>query len=186
MLKFIKKKQELLYDSKIVALYKDYLETPKGNVVEYDYIKHKSGGGAGVLLVDDNECTYLVKQYRNSVDSIDIEIPAGGYSFIGESGELCAIREAEEETGFIPEELYHVSNVISSVGTFDEKTDIYIGTKLKKGHIKYDPDEFIELIHVSVEEAVNMIYDGRIIDSKTIIALLAYKDMKQKGIIKEI
>ncbi len=186
MLEFIKRKQEVLYDSKIVTLYKDYLETPKGSIVEYDYIKHKSGGGAGVLLVDSNECTYLVKQYRNSIDAVDIEIPAGGYSYKGESGKLCAIREAEEETGFIPQEIYHVSNIISSVGTFDEKTDIYIGTKLIKGQIKYDPDEFIELVHVSIDEAVNMIYEGKIIDSKTVIALFAYKDMKQKGIIKEI
>ncbi|MBE5945755.1 MAG: NUDIX hydrolase [Lachnospiraceae bacterium] len=186
MLEFIKKKQELLYDSKIVALYKDYLETPKGNIVEYDYIKHKSGGGAGVLLVDENEYTYLVRQYRNSLDAVNIEIPAGGYSYNGEPGELCAIREAEEESGFIPEELYHVSNIISSVGTFDEKTDIYIGTKLTPGKIKYDPDEYIELIHLPVDDAVSMIYEGKIIDSKTIIALLAYKDMRQKGIIKEI
>lgn len=186
MLEFFKKRQELLYDSKIVALYKEYLETPNGNVVEYDYIRHKSGGGAGMLLVDDNEYTYLVKQYRNSVDAIDIEIPAGGYSYTGESGEVCALREAEEETGFIPECIYHVSNVISSVGTFDEKTDIYIGTKLKKGNIKYDPDEFIELMYISIDDAIKLIYEGKIIDSKTIIALLAYKDMKQKGIIKEI
>lgn len=186
MLEFIKKEQELLYDSKIVALYKDYLETPKGNIVEYDYIKHKSGGGAGVLLVDNDEYTYLVKQYRNSLDTINIEIPAGGYSYQGEVGELCAVREAEEETGFVPEQVYHVTNMISSVGTFDEKTDIYIGTKLKPGNIKYDPDEFIELIHIPVDEAVAMIYRGEIIDSKTIVALLAYKDLKQKGIIKDV
>lgn len=186
MLEFKKKNQELLYDSKIVALYKDYLETPNGNIVEYDFIKHKSGGGAGVLLVDKDEYTYLVKQYRNSIDALDIEIPAGGYSYKGEPGELCAIREAEEETGFIPEEIYHVSNIISSVGTFDEKTDIYIGVKLKKGQIKFDPDEFIELLHLSVDDAINMVYEGKIIDSKTIIALFAYKDMKQRGIIKEI
>ncbi|MBO5424897.1 MAG: NUDIX hydrolase [Lachnospiraceae bacterium] len=184
MIEFKRKNMELAYDSKIVALYKDYLETPDGNTVCYDYIKHKSGGGAGILLVDEQEYTYLVKQYRNSIDALDIEIPAGGYSFLGESGEVCAIREAEEETGYIPQNVYHVSNSISSVGTFDEKTDIYIGTNLKKGTIKLDPDEYIELIHIPVSEAVEMIYKGKIIDGKTIIALLAYNDMKQKGIIE--
>lgn len=183
MIEFNRKKMELLYDSKIVALYKDYLETPDGNVVIYDYIKHKTGGGAGILLVDDEEYTYLVLQYRNSIDAIDTEIPAGGYSFVGESGLECAIREAEEETGFVPEKTYHVSNIISSVGTFDEKTDIYIGTNLSKGKTNFDENEFIDVMKIKVDEAIKMIFSGKIIDSKTIIALLAYKEMKNKGII---
>ncbi len=183
MIEFVKENSQLMYDSKIVSLYKDYLRTPKGNIVEYDYIKHKSGGGAGALIVDDKEYTYLVKQYRNSLDKINVEIPAGGYSYIGEEGIKCAIREVEEEIGFIPQKMYHVSNMISSVGTFDEKTDIYIGIDLVPGKRKLDPDEFIDIIYIPVEDAINMIYSGEIIDSKTIVALLAYKDMKCRGII---
>lgn len=183
MIEFIREKLEPAYDGKVVTVYKDYLKTPAGNTVCYDYISHKSNGGAGILLVDENEYTYLVRQYRNSINAVDIEIPAGGYSFLGESGESCAIREAEEETGYIPEKLYHVSDIVSAIGTFDERTDVYIGTCLKKGSIKPDPDEYIEIIHIPVSEAQSMIYEGRIIDSKTIVALLAYSDMKQKGII---
>ena len=92
MVEFKRKSLELLYDAKIVALYKDVLETPDGGEVVYDLIKHKSGGGAGILLVDEEEYTYLVRQYRNSLDAVDLEIPAGGYSFHGESGETCALR----------------------------------------------------------------------------------------------
>lgn len=184
MKRFIRKSLDLAYDSKIVALYKDTLVTPDGRTVVYDYIKHKSGGGAGVLLVDDQEYTYLIRQYRNSLDDISLEIPAGGYSFVGESGEVCAIREAEEETGYIPTNVYHVANAISSVGTFDEKTDIYIGTNLIEGNQKLDPDEFVEVVHISVDEALGLVYDGTIIDSKTILALFAYKQYKHEGIIE--
>ena len=184
MIEFVKEKSELLYDSKIFALYKEYLRTPNGNVVEYDYIKHKSGGGAGALVIDDNEYTYLIKQYRNTLDRVNIEIPAGGYSYIGESGIDCAKREVEEEIGMIPTKLYHVSDMISSVGTYDEMTDIYIGTKLIKGERKLDPDEYIEILHIPVSEAIGMIYTGEIMDSKTMVALLAYQDMKSKGIIE--
>lgn len=183
MEKFKRESLELICDAKIISVYKDHLKTPDGRMIEYDYIRHKSGGGAGVLLVDDKEYTYLVKQYRNSIDDIDIEIPAGGYSYVGEPGEECAKREAGEETGYVPGKLYHVSNVVSSVGTFDEKTDVYIGTHLEKTEINLDPDEFVEIINISVDEAVSMIYKGEIIDSKTIVALLAYKDMKNRGII---
>ena len=70
MVEFKRKSLELLYDAKIVALYKDVLETPDGGEVVYDLIKHKSGGGAGILLVDEEEYTYLVRQYRNSLDAV--------------------------------------------------------------------------------------------------------------------
>lgn len=184
MKKFIRKSLDLAYDAKIIAVYKDTLETPDGRTVVYDYIKHKSGGGAGVLLVDEKEYTYLIKQYRNSLDDISLEIPAGGYMTVGEDGEVCAVREAEEETGYIPTNMYHVANAISSVGTFDEKTDIYIGTNLIKGTQKLDPNEFVEIIHISIDDALKLVYDGAIIDSKTILALFAYKEYKREGIIE--
>ena len=183
MVEFKRQKLELMYQSKIVSVYKDYLETPDGGTVVYDYIKHNSGGGAGVLLVDEDEFTYLVRQYRNSIDSVDLEIPAGGYSTKDESGEICALREAEEETGWVPKNLYHVTNTVSSIGTFDERTDIYIGTGLQKGNVKYDEDEYIEIVRLSVNDAIEKIYKGEIVDSKTIIALFAYKHMKNTCII---
>lgn len=170
--------QELLYESKIVSLYKDVLQNPAGKVVEYDLIKHKAHGGAGVLLVDDEGFTYLVKQYRNSIDRVNLEIPAGGYSFEGESGEVCALREAKEETGFVPQKLIHVSNPVSAIGTFDERTDIYIGVDLKEGKTNYDEDEFIEVVRLSVDDAMKLIESGEIIDAKTVIALLAYQYYK--------
>ncbi len=182
MLGFKRKKLELMYDAKIVALYKDILETPDGKTVEYDYIKHKPGGGAGVLLVDEKENTYLVRQYRNSIDRVDLEIPAGAYSFAGEAGEVCARREAEEELGFLPKKMYHVSDSVSSIGTFDEKTDIYIGMQLVKGNRHLDETEYIDLVKLSMEDAREKIYTGEIVDSKTIIAILAYFDMKSRGI----
>lgn len=184
MVEFKREKLELLCDSKIVALYKDYLKTPDGNTVIYDYIKHKTKGGAGVLLVDEHEKTYLVKQYRNSINAVDIEIPAGGYSYDGEPGDVCAKREAGEETGYTPGKLHHVTNMVSAIGTFDEMTDIYVGTDLIKCDVKYDADEYIDVIYISVDEAIAMIYKGEIVDSKTIVALFAYKDLKAKGIIK--
>ncbi|MGN0435166.1 MAG: NUDIX hydrolase [Wujia sp.] len=184
MVEFTRNKLELMYTSKIVEVYKDYLKTPDGTEVVYDYIKHRSGGGAGVLLVDDRENTYLVRQYRNSIDAVDIEIPAGGYAYVGEPGDVCARREAEEEVGYIPNNLYHIANIVSSIGTFDERTDIYIGTDLTKSEVHYDPDEYIEILYMSIDEAVDKIYKGEIIDSKTVTALLAYKDLKNRGIIK--
>ena len=181
MVEFKRIKREKTYESVLVEAYKDYLELPDGNRVVYDFLHHKSNGGSGVLLVDEEECTYLVKLYRNTIDRASLEIPAGAYSTPGESGEVCAIREAEEETGLIPGRMIHVSNMISSIGTYDERTDVFIGLELKKGTQKLDPAEFIEVLKMPVSEAFSLVLNGTIIDSKTVTALYAYQYMKLKG-----
>lgn len=181
---FKRKSLELAYDAHIVALYKDTLETPDGRIIEYDLIKHKTGGGAGILLVDKEEHIYLVKQYRNSINDISYEIPAGAYSSADEPGATCALREAEEESGFIPQKLYHITNVVSSIGTFDEQSDVFVGTDLIEGKMNLDPNEFIEIVKIPITEALDMVYAGKIPDSKTIIAILGYMDLKNRGIIE--
>ena len=181
MVEFKRVRLEKAYESRLVEAYKDYLITPEGEEVCFDLLHHKSGGGSGVLLVDEEENTYLVKLYRNSVNKAVLEIPAGAYSFIGESGEVCAVREAEEETGYIPQRMIHVSNMVSSIGTYDETTDVFIGLDLKKGKQKLDPTEYVEVIKMSIDEAFALVEDGTIIDSKTVAALYAYKYKKLIG-----
>ncbi len=181
MVEFTRIKREKTYESVLVEAYKDHLQTPDGNVVVYDFLHHKTNGGAGVLLVDAEENTYLVKLYRNSIDRANLEIPAGAYSKPGESGEVCAIREAEEETGLIPQKLVHISNMVSSIGTYDERTDVFIGTDLKTGSRHLDPSEYIDVVKMPVSEAFSLVKDGTIIDSKTVVALYAYFYMKQTG-----
>lgn len=66
------------------------------------------------------------------------------------------------------------------------KKPIYIGTGLKRGNVKLDPDEFIDVVKLSVDEALRLVFDGIIVDSKTILALFAYKHMRNSGIIKSI
>ena len=136
------------------------------------------------MLVDEKEYTYLVRQYRNSIDRMSVEIPAGAFNYPEEEGKICALREAEEETGYVPQKVYHVTKLVSSIGTFDETTDVFIGTDLIKGKKHFDENEFIELLHVPISEAIDMIYDGTIVNSKTIAAIFAYKEMKSSGIIK--
>lgn len=88
MITFKREYVKPVYDSKVISVYKDYLKTPDGNTVVYDYIHHKAGGGAGTLLVDEDENTYLVRLYRNSIDGLSLEMPAGGYNNPDESGDV--------------------------------------------------------------------------------------------------
>ena len=132
--------------------------------------------------MDDEEQVILVKQYRNVEDRVLLEIPAGILEPDDESTEITAVREAEEETGLIPEKRYKIGNMINAVGLFDEHTAVYVGKELKKGARHLDPEESIDLVRIPFTEALDMIYRGEIYDGKTVIALLGYQDLRTRGL----
>ena len=187
------------YKAHRVRVYEDKLLTPDGETVFYDFVENRNG--SGVLLIDDEGKLLFVKQYRNSINAEDIEIPAGCAEVSDFNGQgvaeysredfensenpyhVCALRESEEETGYIPEKLYFVNYIIASVGLFSERTAVYIGYDLKRGKENPDSDEFIDIIRLSIDEALEMIYSGKIHDSKTILAILAYKDLKERNML---
>lgn len=167
-----KLKEELVYKSRLVTLYDDYLELPNGRTVVYDLIKHS--GGAGVLPIDEQGNLILVKQYRNSVDAEVYEIPAGLLEE-HESGEQCARRELEEEIGFRAENMEFVAMVYGAIGVCNEKTEIYLAEKVVSGKRNPDPEEFIEIVHIPLEQAIEMIRKKEIVDAKTVIAIQYYQ-----------
>ena len=197
--------RNMKYKAHRVKVYEDVLESPEGEKLYYDYVENRNG--AGVLLIDVDGKLVFVKQYRNSLNDFDLEIPAGCAELKDMSSEekdedglreteihfqrkdfvspdnpfyQCAVREAEEETGLIPKKLYFVNYIIASVGLFSERTAIYIGMDVEKGKVHRDFDEYIEIVKLTLDEAKQYIDDGRIIDSKTIIAVLAYASMMAK------
>lgn len=169
--KFIREKKKLAYHAHIFDVYNDYLRLPDGKHVVYDLVNHVDG--CCVLPVDEDGNLILVSQYRNAVDDITLEVPAGCMEE-GEDPGQCAVRELEEETGYIAQELRFVTKTYLAIGTSNEQTYIYIATDLKKGIRQLDPEEFIRIRRLSLAEAMTMIQTGEIVDSKTIIAILAY------------
>ncbi len=194
-------KRDIKYKAHRVKVYEDTLVRPDGKKVYYDFVENRNG--SGVLLVDKDEKLLFVKQYRNSINDYDIEIPAGcAEDFDADSRDVknqtkeayntddflkadnpfykCAIREAQEETGLIPGKLHFVNYIIAAAGLFSERTAVYIGSDLEEGSLNRDEDEFIEIIKLSPEEAMDYINMGRINDSKTIIAIQAYMLLRDK------
>ena len=161
--------RELMYHGTIVDFYKDTIEVPNGNVVEWDFIGHK--GAAAVLPVREDGKLLMVRQYRNALDRYTLEIPAGGLNGADEP-----TRELEEETGYRSDDLEWLITIRTTVAFCNEKIDIYVAKNLIKSHQHLDEDEFINVEAYSVEELSRMILEGKIEDSKTISAIMSYKD----------
>jgi len=167
-------KRELTHKGKIINFYCDTLELENGKIVEFDFIGHN--GAAAVLPVTDEGKILLVRQYRNALDRFTLELPAGGKNGVDEKGIDCAARELEEETGYHSDNLEWLLTVNTTVAFCNEKIEIFLARDLKKSEQNLDEDEFVEVEAYSLEELLVMIREGRIMDSKTAAAILAYKE----------
>ena len=166
--------RELMYHGTIVDFYKDTVQVPNGNIVKWDFIGHK--GAAAVVPVRKDGKLLMVRQYRNALDRYTLEIPAGGLNGADEPTKEAAARELEEETGYRSDDLEWLLTIRTTVAFCNEKIDIYLAKNLIETEQHLDEDEFIHVEAYSVEELSKMILEGKIEDSKTISAIMSYKD----------
>ncbi len=172
MEKFKRLKRELKHNAHIFDLYEEELLMPDGRIAKWDLIDHK--GAAAVVPVQDDGKILMISQYRNAVDRITLEIPAGGRNGKDEPGIECAARELEEETGFRSEDLEFLFTLVPTIAYDNERIDIFVARNLKPSSQNLDPDEFINVKAYTVEELKELIFTGKIEDSKTISGILGY------------
>ncbi len=164
--------RELVHKGAIIDYYEDTIRVPNGNIAKWDYIKHK--GAAAVVAVKEDGKLLMVRQYRNALDRETLEIPAGGLNGADEPTDIAAARELEEETGYTAGKLERLLSLRTTVAFCDEKIDVYVATELHRSKQHLDEDEYLDVVSYDVEELVQMIYDCKIQDGKTVSAVLAY------------
>ena len=127
----------------------------------------------------------LVKQFRypvyaNGYDDLLIEAAAGLLDNASPEARIRA--EAEEETGYRLHEVRKIFEAFMSPGAITEKVHFFVAEyepsmRVSAGGGLIDEGEEIEVLELSIDEALAMIADGRIVDAKTIM-LLQYAGLK--------
>lgn len=167
--------------------------------ITYQYTKNKEtihtqvrevydrGNGATILLYNkDQKTIILTRQFRlptfvnGNETGMLIEACAGLLD--QENPEDCIKRETEEETGFKVREVRKIFEAYMSPGSMTEILYFFIAEyskdmKVADGGGAEDEEENIEVLEMSLDEAMQMIDDGRIKDAKTIM-LLQYVKLK--------
>lgn len=166
-------KRELQCEGAITKYYKDTVLLPNGNTAVWDFVGHN--GAAAVVPVLEDGRLLIVTQYRNALDRFTLEIPAGGLN-PGEPTIDAAARELQEETGYSCGSIEPLITIRTTVAFCNEKIDIYLARNLQKGQQYLDENEFVNVKAYELADLETMIYDGTIQDSKTIAAILAYKN----------
>lgn len=169
-------RRELVRKGAILDIYTDTMELPDGNIEEWDFISHRKGAAAVVPVREDGKIL-MVRQYRNALERMTLEIPAGSRDSVTEDTKVCAARELEEETGYRSDDLSFLISLKTTVAFCDEFIDVYLAQHLKPGKQHLDEAESIEVEAYEIDELCQMIYEGKLQDSKTVAALLAYKNL---------
>jgi len=173
-----KTESELIYDGKVVHLYKDTVELPDGNAAIREYVKH-IGAVCVVPVTDDGEII-LERQYRYAVDEILVEIPAGKLDYPGENWEEAARRELREETGAEAREMIDLGDFYGSPAIMGERIRMFLALGLTFTDQHLDDDEFLEPFRLPFDEAVRQIMNGEIPDGKTQAGILRAAVMLKK------
>lgn len=162
---------KLVFDGKVVKLYKDSIELPTGQKSFREIVKHS--GGVVILAYKENKIL-LVKQFRYPMKEVLYELPAGKLEY-GEDPFEAAKRELEEETGYCAGKWTDLGFVYTSPGYSDEKLYLYKAEDLNYTHRHPDEGEILEPLEIEEKEVIAMIGNGKINDAKTLCALLRAK-----------
>ncbi|WP_099203268.1 NUDIX hydrolase [Miniphocaeibacter massiliensis] len=168
-------KSEMIYEGRILNLRVDTVELPDIKYSKREIVEHSNA--VAIVAVKDNK-VFFVKQYRKAIEKVLLEIPAGLLE-VNESPREAALRELQEEIGYSSNNMEFMFNGYSSPGFTDEKTTYFLAQELFESKLVADDDEYLEVVSYDIEEAIKMIEDGVIEDSKTISGILfAYRKLK--------
>jgi 8-oxo-dGTP pyrophosphatase MutT (NUDIX family) len=161
---------QTVYENPWIAVrHEDVINPGKGKGI-YGVV-HMKNKATGVVPVDAEGNTYLVGQYRYTLNEYSWEIPEGGSPMDSDPLE-SAKRELKEETGFTAAHWTTISRIHTSNSVTDEEGFIYLAQELTAGETEPEETEELRVWKLPLAEAVNMVMNNRITDSISIAGLL--------------
>lgn len=158
----------------------DY-QAPDGRWQHQEREAYDRGNGATVLLYNrDKSSVILTRQFRmptyvnGNTDGMLIESCAGLLE--QDDAESCIKKEMEEETGYKVDKVKKIFEAYMSPGSVTEKLFFFVAEyedvmKISEGGGLAEEQEYIEVLELDFEQAMNMMASGEINDAKTIMLL---------------
>lgn len=170
---------ESVYDNQWINLTEHQVINPGGGKGIYGQVHFKSLA-IGIIVLDEEDQTWLVGQYRFTLNQYSWEIPAGGCPLHSDPL-TTAKRELLEETGMTAESWTEIQQMHLSNSVSDELAIIYLARQLSYGTAEPEETEQLQLKKMPFEDAYQMVAGGEITDSLSVAAILKLKIMKAEG-----
>lgn len=160
---------ELGYDGRLLTLRRDHVRTRDGHVGWREWVAHP--GAAMVIPVLDNGKLLFERQFRYPLQRIFLELPAGKID--PDEHPLDTMRrELREETGYKARTWRHLGTIHPCIGYSNERIELFWAQGLSYVGTEPMPGEMLEVIELSISDAMLAVRDGEITDGKTLAALL--------------
>jgi ADP-ribose pyrophosphatase len=158
-----------VYRGRLLHVQEDTVRLPDASSSRREYIVHP--GAAVILAMPDAASVLMERQYRYPLRSHVYELPAGKID-PGEEPLATAQRELLEETGYRAADWRRLLTTYPAVGYSSERIELYLARDLEFVGHALDEGEFLEVFTLPLAEALAWVRIGRIVESKTIMALL--------------
>ncbi len=160
-----------IYSNRWISVAEHQVINPGGGKGIYGKVSFKHLA-VGIIPVDDELNTWLVGQYRYTLNTYSWEIPEGG-GHPDEEPIIAAQRELAEETGLTARSWEFLLAIHTSNSVTDELGHIYLARDLTAGTPNPEESESdLKIKRLPLSEAVEMVMDGQITDSLSVAGLL--------------
>ena len=167
-----------IFEGKVVRLRRDTVELENGKQTFREVIDHP--GGVSILAMDEEGKIFSVRQFRYPFGRMLLELPAGKLE-PGEDPADSGRRELREETGCSAGRFVPMGKLIPTCAYDTEVIHLFFASELTRGEQDLDENEFLSVERYTLDEALQMVLDGEIIDAKTQIGLLKYQALRNAG-----
>ena len=157
-----------IYEGRLVNLRQDAVVLSSGRETVREVVEHPDC--VAIVAINSEDNVVMVRQFRKPVEGVLLEIPAGVIE-PGEEPQECALRELEEETGYMAGKMERIGGFYSSPGYSTEFLYLFLATDLQKGSTRPDEDEIIEVVSIPWEQIPGLIAKGEVCDAKSIVGL---------------
>jgi 8-oxo-dGTP pyrophosphatase MutT (NUDIX family) len=164
------KSTQVVYENPWISVSHEEVITPKNTDGIYGVV-HFKNTAIGVVPIDEEGNTWLVKQSRYSLNQYTWEIPEGGCPE-SESPLNAAKRELEEEVGLQAADWQQLMTMHLSNSVTDEFCVVFVAKNLYAGQQQLEATEDIEVKKLPLREAIEMVLRGEITDAISVAALL--------------
>lgn len=162
-------RSRVAWRGRTITVFEEDVTLPNGHAVTLDVVRHP-GASAVVPFVGEDE-VLLIRQFRHCAGGTILEVPAGKLD-PGEAPERCAARELEEEAGQRAGRLVALGSILTTPGFTDERIHLFAAFDLVPVPQRLEHDELIEVVRMSLGDALGCVFRGELRDAKSALALL--------------
>ncbi len=149
----------------------DEIQLPNGKIID-DYFVNIRPEITLILPITSSQEIIFVRQYRHAVGEFLLELPAGLFNPAQESAEAAAVREMQEETGYIAQQVTKIATLYDNPSKDTNKIHLFLAENvIQSGEQKLDMTEEIEVLLIPTESVREKILQGEISVAGTVAAI---------------